>query len=208
MVSARFRSIKYGLPALIFLLSACSTQHSTPPSGINSTSPQWQQRQQQLTLLTAFELQGSLGYIGETRVYARFNWQQQSADRYRLLLTSSIGSSALQLDQQRTVATLVDSEGQRHVGHDAQPLLTQLSGMQIPLNNLRQWMLGLPGDAQHYQLNAQAQLTAAEYRDNEQLWRLKILSYNTKLNPALPESLEVSTTKQRIKLHMDNWKLP
>lgn len=206
MVVCLFRPIKYGLPALVLLLSACSTSHLPPSKGLDSTSPQWQQRQQQLAKLHAFQLQGSLGYIGETRVYARFNWQQQSADRYRLLLTSTIGSSELQLDQQRTLVTIVDSAGQRHVSDNAQQLLTQLTGMQIPLDNLRQWMLGLPGNAQHYQLNTQAQLTDAEYQENGQVWRLKILSYNNKLQPALPEAMEVSTNQQRIKLHLDNWK--
>lgn len=208
MVYPLFRPIKYGLAALIFLLSACSKPHSTHPSAINSTSPQWLERQQQLAHLAAFQLQGSFGYIGKTRIYARFNWQQQSTDRYRLILTSTIGSRALQLDKQRTLVTLLDSESKRYVGHEAEPLLNQLTGMQIPLDNLRQWMLGLPGKAQHYQLNAQAQLIHAEYRENNQCWRVNISSYNTKLNPALPESMEVSTTTQRIKLHIDNWKLP
>lgn len=202
------RYLKQGLPIVVFLLSACTTSHPRQSSVINSNSPQWQHRQQQLSELKAFQLQGSLGYIGETRIYARFNWQQKSADRYRLLLTSTIGSRALQLDKQQTTVTVVDSNGQRHVSHDAQRLLTELTGMQIPLNNLRQWMLGLPGAAQHYQLNAQAQLIQAEYQAEGRVWLLKILGYNQKLNPALPESIEVSTANQRIKLHINNWNLP
>jgi len=86
-------------------------------------------------------------------------------------------------------------------------MISQLTGMDIPLANLRQWMMGLPGDATDYQLNNSYQLKSLSYSRNGQQWHVAIGDYDTKVTPSLPANLELTEGDQRIKLRMDSWTL-
>lgn len=58
---------------------------------------------------------------------------------------------------------LVDNKGQRYTADDAEEMIGKLTGMPIPLNSLRQWILGLPGDATDYTLDDQYRLSEVNY---------------------------------------------
>ena len=193
------------LPLASVLLAACSTHQPQGP-GPSTTSPQWQQHQQAVAKISQYQTRGAFAYLSDKhKVYARFNWQQTAADRYRLLLTNPLGSTELQLDAQGSVVQIVDNKGKRYVSNDAEKMISQLTGMDIPLANLRQWMMGLPGDASDYQLNNNYQLQSLTYSRNGQQWNVKIGDYDSKVNPPLPANLELTEGDQRIKLRMDSW---
>jgi outer membrane lipoprotein LolB len=96
-------------------------------------------------------------------VYARFFWQQTGQDRYRLLLTNPLGSTELELNAQPGNVELVDNKGKHYTADDAEEMIGKLTGMPIPLNSLRQWILGLPGDATDYKLDDQYRLSEVNY---------------------------------------------
>ena len=121
------------------------------------------------------------------------------------MLTNPLGSTELQLDAQGSVVQLVDNKGKRYVSNDAEKMISQLTGMDIPLANLRQWMLGLPGDATDFTLNDQYQLRSLRYSRNGQTWDVNIQGYDSKVKPALPASIELKQGDKRIKLRMDSW---
>lgn len=194
------------LPLASVLLAACSINKPQQGPGPSTTSPQWQQHQQAVAKITQYQTRGAFAYLSDKqKVYARFNWQQIAADRYRLLLTNPLGSTELQLDAQGSVVQIVDNKGKRYVSNDAEKMISQLTGMDIPLANLRQWMMGLPGDASDYQLNNNYQLQSLTYSRNGQQWKVNISDYDSKVNPPLPANLELTEGGQRIKLRMDSW---
>ncbi|PKH26432.1 lipoprotein localization factor LolB [Enterobacterales bacterium CwR94] len=195
------------LPLASLVLAACSIHQPTAP-GKSPDSPQWQAHQQEVSKITQFQTRGAFAYLSDKqKVYARFNWQQTAPDRYRLLLTNPLGSTELQLDAQGNVVQLVDNKGKRYTSNDAEKMISQLTGMDIPLQNLRQWMLGLPGDATDYQLDSQYRLTHVNYRRDDQQWQVSYQGYDQKQQPALPANLELKQGDQRIKLKMDSWTL-
>lgn len=196
------------LPFLAVLLTACA-HHPIPQTNSNDKSPQWQARQARLNQLTRFQSRGSFAYIDPNhRVYARYNWQQQAPQQFRLILTNPLGGTELQLDQQGQTVQVVDSRGLRSYSQHAQQLLSTLSGMQIPLDILRQWMVGLPGKSHNFSLDNDYQLRQADYQVGGQQWHLTITEYH-KLKPvSLPASLQLQTGQQRIKLRLDDWVLP
>ena len=75
----------------------------------------------------------------------------------------------------------------------------------IPLNSLRQWILGLPGDATDYKLDDQYRLSEITYSQNGKNWKVVYGGYDTKTQPAMPANMELTDGGQRIKLKMDNW---
>ena len=195
------------LPLAAVVLAGCvSTPDQTAKPGQSPDSPQWRQHQQAVAKITQFQTRGAFAYLSDKqKVYARFNWQQTAPDRYRLLLTNPLGSTELQLDQQGQVAQIVDNKGKRYVSRDAADMISQLTGMAIPLESLRQWMLGLPGEASDYQLDDQYRLREVNYSQGGKQWHVTYQGYDSKQNPTLPTNLELTEGSQRIKLKMDSW---
>lgn len=62
--------------------------------------------------------------------------------------------------------TLIDNKGQTYTATDAEEMIGRLTGMPIPLNSLRQWIVGLPGDATDYSLDDKYRLSELNYTQN------------------------------------------
>ena len=103
------------------------------------------------------------------------------------------------------MAQLVDNKGKRYTSNDAGKMISQLTGMDIPLNSLRQWMMGLPGDSSDFQLDDQYRLRTVNYSQDGENWQVTYQGYDSKQTPALPSNLELRQGNQRIKLKMDSW---
>lgn len=199
-----FRLIRL-LPLAALVLTACSVTTPKGP-GKSPDSPQWRQHQQDVRNLNQYQTRGAFAYISDQqKVYACFFWQQTGQDRYRLLLTNPLGSTELELNAQPGNVQLVDNKGQRYTADDAEEMIGKLTGMPIPLNSLRQWILGLPGDATDYKLDDQYRLSEITYSQNGKNWKVVYGGYDTKTQPAMPANMELTDGGQRIKLKMDNW---
>jgi outer membrane lipoprotein LolB len=193
------------LPLAALVLTACSI---TPPKGPGKSpdSPQWRQHQQAVRALNQYQTRGAFAYLSDQqKVYARFFWQQTGQDRYRLLLLNPLGSTEMELIAQPGSAQVTDNKGQKYTGTDAEEMIGKLTGMPIPITSLRQWILGLPGDATDYKLDDQYRLSEVNYSQNGKSWKVVYGGYDSHSKPALPSSLELTEGGQRIKLKMDNW---
>ncbi|WP_413739013.1 lipoprotein insertase outer membrane protein LolB [Sodalis sp. RH21] len=195
------------LPLASLILAACSVHTPTGPAK-SQTSPEWRQHEQSVAQLTHYQTRGSFAYIsGSQKVYARFNWQQTGPDRYRLLLTNPLGSTELDLNVQPGMAQVTNNQGKKYISDNPQEMITKLTGMNIPLENLRKWMLGLPGDASDFTLDDRGLLKQVNYDQDGHKWTVTYLGYRDDTQPALPANLELHQGEQRIKLKMDNWNL-
>ncbi|MTD39522.1 lipoprotein localization protein LolB [Erwinia sp. CPCC 100877] len=194
------------LPLASLLLAAC-VSHQTPKGPeISHDNLQWQQHMAQVKRLSQYQTRGAFAWISDNqKVYARFFWQQTGQSRYRLLLSNPLGSTELELNARPGVVTLTNNKGQRYQGQDAEQLLAQLTGMPIPINSLRQWILGLPGDATDYRVDENYRLSELNYDRDGKKWKVTWNGYSDKVKPALPASMELNDGEQRIKLKMDNW---
>ncbi|EOD9046879.1 lipoprotein insertase outer membrane protein LolB [Klebsiella quasipneumoniae] len=193
------------LPLASLVLTACSV-HTPEGPGKSPDSPQWRQHQQAVRSLNQFQTRGAFAYLSdEQKVYARFFWQQTGQDRYRLLLTNPLGSTELSLTAQPGSVQLIDNKGQTYTATDAEEMIGRLTGMPIPLNSLRQWIIGLPGDATDYSLDNRYRLRELNYTQNGKTWHVTYGGYTSDTQPALPSNVELNNGAQRIKLKMDNW---
>ena len=193
------------LPLASLVLTACSINAPKGP-GKSPDSPQWRQHQQEVRNLSQYQTRGAFAYLSDSqKVYARFFWQQTGQDNYRLLLTNPLGSTELELNARPGSVELVDNKGQHYTATDAEEMIGKLTGMPIPLNSLRQWILGLPGDATDYKLDSQYRLSELNYSQNGKTWKVTYGGYDTKSTPAMPSNMELNQDGQRIKLKMDNW---
>ncbi|TKI05588.1 lipoprotein insertase outer membrane protein LolB [Martelella alba] len=195
------------LPLAALLLAACSIH---APSGPAKTpdSPEWRQHESAVSHLTRYQTRGAFAYIsGRQRVYARFNWTQTDADSYRLLLTNPLGGTELDLSVRPNTAKIINNQGKTYTSEDAQTMLQKLTGMDIPLDNLRQWLVGLPGDAHDFALDDRGLLKQVNYYHNGRRWKVSYLNYRDDTLPPMPGNIELREDDQLIKLRMDTWSL-
>lgn len=192
-------------PLAVLLLTACQLPDRR---GQRVDSPAWQAHVQKTMQISRYQTRGSFIWIdGPQRVYARYFWQQSAPDTYHLRLLNPLGKTDVDLVAAPGQAVLTDSKGKRYRSTDPEALLQKLTGMAIPLNNLRQWMLGLPGDATQITLDSDALLKTLDYARGGQQWHVTYHGYDTRVSPALPKNMELSQGDKRIKLKMDDWKL-
>ncbi|CAA2929194.1 lipoprotein insertase outer membrane protein LolB [Arsenophonus endosymbiont of Bemisia tabaci] len=213
LIAKQFASLSHYcykfIPLIAVFLTACTfNQQLTTEKNGSITNPLWINHQQQLVKLTKFQTRGAFAYIGpDNKTYAKFFWQQYRLSNYRLLLTNPLGTTELELNVTPGVTQLMDREGKKYVNHHPAQMIYQLTGMEIPIENLPYWLIGLPTNATSFTLDENGLLKTIEYRQNGETWHLNYLAYHQDSRPKLPSQIELTQGKQGIKLKMDSWTL-
>nr|ELR5111910.1 outer membrane lipoprotein LolB [Providencia stuartii] len=196
------------LPLSCLLLTACVFNKQTTTGTGSASDPQWKTHLQELDALRDYQTRGSFVYNGgETKTYAKFFWQQYTPEKYRLLLTNPLGSRELELTVEPDLARLTTKDGQTHMSDVPSELIYQLTGMEIPLDDLTAWLTGSPGRATEFELDENHLLKSITFQQNGETWQLNYLSYDKSTSPMLPSNLELRQGSRLIKLKMDSWTL-
>ena len=150
-----------------------------PPAG-------WKAQTEQINQLQRYQTRGSFAYIGTTtqKTYARFFWQQYSLTTIKpSLLTNPVGSTELELIVKTDRLQLTDNKGQKYYSDDPDSMIYQADRYDHPwMENLRQWIVGLPGDAQSYAISNQYHLKALSwpYRHGKGKSQISLSSHDEK----------------------------
>ncbi len=192
---------------LPLLLIGCQ---NTQPKNQLPAQQQWQLRQQDLKQITAFQANGTLAYFSHNgRNYVRFLINQRASDDYQIKLTSPIGTTLLSLTSVADRVELIDKDGKQYVDNNVENLMKRLSNVNIPLNSLHSWLIGLSEDSNQDKLDNAGRLASTTFMQNDNKWDLKILSYmtrnyqNKKID--LPATIELTHDDERVRLKIENW---
>ncbi|MBV1842683.1 lipoprotein insertase outer membrane protein LolB [Photobacterium ganghwense] len=187
---------------VLFFLFAFLSGCATSPTTDHKTS--WESHEQALTKLTHYQAAGKLGYKGSQRFSANMHWETRPRED-KLLLTNFLGSTLLKLNATPSSVTLVNNEGKTFQGRDAGKLVEQLTGLNLPVTQMRDWLIGLPTAADTYQLNKEGRVSYLAKEIDGKLWQLDYNEYDYSVTPALPKRLVLSTTGVTITLVINNW---
>ena len=124
------------LPCLIVVLSACVTTPLQPPQ---------QDIDRSEYLLQLVEWDAHMTVVAMTaheKLKARLHWQQ-TARGYTIKLRDFIGRTVAIIESDASGVVARTSKGQRYQGTDADALLVNLTGLQLPINGLKYWLQGL-----------------------------------------------------------------
>lgn len=188
----------FGLSLLLSVLAGCASQ---PPV---SSQVNWETHQASLQQLSHYQAKGKLGYKGTQRFGANLLWRTvPQADH--LLLTNFLGKTLLKLDATPVRATLISHEGKTHQGTNASLLIQQLTDINLPVEQMRDWLIGLPTAADTYQLNSENRIAYLAKQIGDQLWQLDYNDYDNSVTPALPKRMVLSQGDVRITLIINEW---
>ncbi|MXP67350.1 lipoprotein insertase outer membrane protein LolB [Pantoea sp. Aalb] len=192
---------------IIIFLEGC-TLNKNMYRDPNITTMHWHQHQQNVQKIMQYHITGKLAYLtNNKKLYAHFTWEQSSANHYSLIITNLLGGTELQVDVQNNIVHIIDNKGKRYISNDIEKIIFQLTGMNIPVTNLRQWIIGLPGNAIFYELNRHYHLKNLLYIHNKEKWYVYIKNYDNRIKPSMPISLELNKDNQRIKIVINKWKV-
>ena len=157
----------------------------------------------------------------EQRQSLNFIWKH-SPNQSQLRLTTFLGQTALNLTIDSLGAKVVTYDDQVFTHASASVLVEQLTGLQIPIDHLPQWFLGIPDQADSYQLNSTNTLESLSKQVSSQLWTLNFANYRNTEMPSkqlsnednakvetipLPTRLSFKQNENKINIVVSKWTL-
>lgn len=167
----------------------------------------WQNHQQQLEKLTHWSLSGKVAIITAEKRHSLNIYWQQSDHNYHIILTNFLGSTVLDVQKKQLGTQVTDDNGKVYFGSDTQQLISQLSGMDLPVDALQQWIKGNPIKAL-YQLDDKNLLLSLQGQDNDNAnWSIEYKNYKTIQQINLPHQLHLTGDGLRLKFAISKWQI-
>jgi outer membrane lipoprotein LolB len=156
--------------------------------------------------MSSWQLNGRVSLTrGEEGWHAGLHWQVQ-ADTFHLRISGPLGQGGFQLKGDARGVVLVDAEGQTFAARDADALLAQVTGWQLPVTGLRYWIRGLPEP-----VAGAAQMTRDETgrlrRLEQSGWVIKYQRYQLVEDILLPAKLQLVHADLAVRIVIDQWQL-
>jgi|GEM_PF-2224774 len=143
---------------------------------------------------------GKIGVSGiEQSGSGSFTWQQQS-DVSKLLVRGPVGVGSMQIMLNGTQLSMQSSDGAQY---NAEQVLNQLEtrlGVPLPVNQLRYWLLGVPGPGKFQWSEANAVL-------EQDGWRIAYGEWQQHGELRVPIKLTLTREQLRIVMVVQSWQL-
>ncbi len=193
--------------ATLITLTGCATLSPSASSTPSQPAVSWQQRQQQLQNITAWQLRGVIGVQQpDKNDSASINWQQLDAQHYALRLFGPFGAGAVDVQgAPGRVSLESSSQPKPMVAADAESLIAQQTGWNMPVGYLYYWVRGIPaaGVGSRTTLDKQNRLSVL----NQAGWEVEYLGYSSVNGIDLPDKLVLTNANFRVKLVIKSWLL-
>lgn len=195
------------LIAMAALIAACAYQG--PRERPADREQAWQELRAALADLDTWRAQGrmSVRTAGDGGS-AGFDWREQGADRFELRLSGPWGQGVARLSGTPNGAVLDEGNGRILRGRDAGRLLRRAYDWNIPVSQLRRWLIGLPAAEEaevSYTLDVYGRLETLDWED----WQITYGRYRQQDDLDLPAELTIANSAEavRIRVAIDDWDL-
>ena len=177
----------------VLLLAGCTTTPSPRGSPAAAT-------------LSAWQFNGRVSLTrGEEGGHASLYWQEQ-AGSFNLGVSGPLGQGGFQLNGDARGVVLVDADGQTFAAQDADALLVQVTGWQLPVSGLRYWIRGLPEPAAG-KVQAIRDEAGQLHRLEQSGWTINYQRYQVVDGISLPAKLQLAREDVAVRIVIDQWQL-
>jgi outer membrane lipoprotein LolB len=186
----------------VLLIAGCTAVPKISP--VTDPDTVWQNHQQDLATLQSWRLKGRIAIRNDHESwFLKVDWQQQP-EKYDVLLSGPF-SGMVRLSSNNSRVELSDGE-QSYRAYDAETLLLEHTGIRMPVNGLRYWVLGLPQpdkQVKALQLDVAGRLASLEQDE----WQVSVDSYQQYNGKTLPAKLIIKNHHLNVRLIVDQWLL-
>lgn len=152
-----------------------------------------------------WELQGKIAFKSEQEKFTTNLYWFHHLKGNELKLTTMIGTNVLTLSETLNKVTL-EVDGKTYQDTDAQALLANVSGLDIPINKLPLWITGQKhADDQVLNYNAQGQIKRLESPSDNAPWQVEFISWQPQSGVSVPRQIKVTRQDVQIKIQVNQW---
>lgn len=184
---------------LLSVLSACAIVPQQP-SGSD------QVRGDYLLELSSWSMNMSLlAKTPQAKYKARLQWQQMP-EQYQIRVRDFIGRTIATIQGTPQIVVAKTVKGRRYENVDADLLLAELTGLQVPVNGLQYWLLGLTDprfEVQAYQTDTQGLPQVIQQMG----WTIRYQAYQAVGSVAMPERIKLDQDGVSLQLKISHWQL-
>jgi len=190
--------------AVGLLLAACAPVPVRKPADAAALAAQ-AAREQQLAGVDQWTLEGHLGVSdGRDGGSGSLTWTQ-AGGRYDFELRAPITGKSFRLSGGPEGALLEGLDGGPLRGPDAEALMRKALGWEVPLDELRAWVLGLRAAGSPAELRfGEHQLPSLLQQDG---WTVDYRAWDMQRQPPLPQKVFASQPPYKVKLSIDRFRL-
>jgi outer membrane lipoprotein LolB len=163
-------------------------------------------REQTLAHADRWVLQGQLGVSdGNHGGSGSFSWTQ-NGNQYDFVLRAPITGRSFRLSGGPEGALLEGVQAAPLRGPDAEALMRKALGWEVPLRDLRAWVLGLRADGGPAALTFGADRLPATLQQDG--WSVEYRAWDAARQPPLPQKVFAARPPYKVRLSIDSWRFP
>lgn len=192
---------------LLLVVSGCAINPKPEPSSVPVNPAVWQARNADLLLQDDWTVHFSLiGVNDQQKFKTRVIWAQQQ-EQYQIKLKDFIGRTVAIIDGSEEGVKVKTSKGQKFAGNNANELVKDLFGIEIPVQGMRYWLRAMPLPDQEYELLAINNQGLAQHM-SQSGWQLHYDHYNPQDVAALPNHTVLQFDKLMLTVKVSRWEFP
>lgn len=187
--------------AALLLAAGCRTLPPGAPVGPGADAP-WPEQRAALEKLDRYALNGRVAVAAQGQGFSASLRYQQLARHTNLALDGPLGIGGLRVEIDGEDIEIATSRGEKLDGQAARDELERRLGFQLPLTELRWWLLGIPAPGEA----SVNQAGSGEIQDFTQNgWRVSINTRAAGLGFSLPQRMTAEREGARLKLFVQSW---
>ena len=196
------RGLAATVAALALLTAGCRTLPPSAQVGPGADAP-WPEQRAALQKVERYGLNGRVAVAAQGQGFSASLRYQQQSRHSNLALDGPLGIGGLRVEIEGDDIAIATSRGDKLDGQAARDELERRLGFELPLGQLRWWLLGIPapGEASVNQDGG-----TGEIRDFTQNgWHISINTRAAGLGFSLPQRLTAERESARLKLFVEKW---
>lgn len=197
----RFRHVL--LHALAFIsLSACAMR--TPLDEMTASPERWLENKTQLEQLNTWDINGRVAIQLENDSGSASLYWQQKVGAYKIRIIAPFGRGNLELNGDESGVSMSNGKGEIVHAEDAETLMLENLGWQVPVSGLYYWIRGIPTPAHDIDsmlLDDEARLINLFQAG----WQVSFDRYRLHDELQLPEKMVLQNNIMKVKLSIKKW---
>lgn len=172
------------------------------PSTVNKVIP-IEQRKEKTKMVSSWVIRGAMAAKNKAKGWsAAMNWTQNGPGSYQIRLMGPLGAGTVLINKAGKTITFQDGP-KKTTSSNADELLSQQTGIRLPVNNLYYWVRGLPAPGKvssekHDQYNHLVQLRQSGYT-------ITFGNYTSVKGIDLPGIVRLDGNGVMVKVVIKNW---
>ena len=205
-------SILISLILFTLILGGCSNnilikkKQSDKYSTQETNQTIWLQHKKELSQINKWQFNGRFGAKTDTENWnGSINWVQNDL-QYKINISGPLSSGSILLQGTENFSQLKLSDDTPFIDTDPQQLLQNHTGLKLPVNELRYWLLGLPDPQSKYdtvEINENGQLS----RLTQNNWEVSFKRYIPINKLQLPDKIFLVNHEINVRLIIQKWQI-